>query len=104
MHRVARPALNVGDEAPGVSLVPGPVQCFSGDAELDDEIFAEILRLALARFSRQRRSNAASSALMIIRASEPPMNKRRSTLALFELRVIRFSFEFTTPSSPRGDK
>ena len=34
--------------APSVSFVPGPVQRFSGDAELDDEIFAEILRLALA--------------------------------------------------------
>jgi hypothetical protein len=33
----------------------------------------------------------------MIRASDPPMNKQRSTLALFELPVIMFSFEFTAP-------
>jgi hypothetical protein len=31
------------------------------------------------------------------------MNKRRSTLALFELPVIMFSFEFTAPF-PRDDR
>ena len=56
------------------------------------------------RFSRRRRINAASSALMMIRASEPPMNKRRSTLALFELPVIMFLLPVATPSSPRDDR
>jgi hypothetical protein len=44
MDRVLDPALNVGDDAPGVFLVPSPVQRFSGDAELDDEIVAEMAR------------------------------------------------------------
>ena len=34
--------------APGIALVPGPVERLGGDAELDDEILAEILRLGLA--------------------------------------------------------
>jgi hypothetical protein len=29
------PALDVGDSPPGVALVPGSIQCFGGDAELD---------------------------------------------------------------------
>jgi hypothetical protein len=103
MHRVARPTLNVGDSAPGISLVPGPVERLSSDAELDDEIIAEIVCSASPRLSRQRRIKAASSALMIIRASEPPMNRRRSALVLFELRVIMFSFEFAM-SSLRDDR
>ena len=33
---------------PGVALIPGPVERLGGDAELDDEIVAQILRLDLA--------------------------------------------------------
>ena len=40
MHRVPNPALNVGDDASGVALVPGLVERLGGDAELDDEIAA----------------------------------------------------------------
>jgi hypothetical protein len=42
------PALDVGDDAPGVALVPSTVERLGGDAELDDEIVAQILRLGLA--------------------------------------------------------
>jgi hypothetical protein len=41
-------ALDVGDDAPGVALVPSKVERLSGDAELDDEIAAQIFRLGLA--------------------------------------------------------
>ena len=37
-HRMLDPALDVGDGAPGVALVPGSVERLGGDAELDDEI------------------------------------------------------------------
>ena len=42
------PALDVGDDASGIALVPGSVERLGGDAELDDEIVAQILRLGLA--------------------------------------------------------
>jgi hypothetical protein len=41
------PALDVVYGPPGVALVRGPIQGFGGDPELDHEVFAEILRLAL---------------------------------------------------------
>ena len=48
IDRVLNPALDVGDDPPRVALVPGPVERLGGDAELDDEIVAQILRLGLA--------------------------------------------------------
>ena len=48
MHRVLNPALDVGDDPSGVALVPSPVQRLGGDAELDDKVVAQILRLGLA--------------------------------------------------------
>jgi hypothetical protein len=45
MHGVSNPALNVGDDAPGVPLVPGLVERLGGDAQLDDEIARQVLRL-----------------------------------------------------------
>jgi hypothetical protein len=99
MDRVLDPALDVGYRTLSVPFVPASVKRFGGDAELDDKVIAQILWLALTTFSRQRRIKAASSALIMVRASEPPINKRRSTLALFELLVIMLSFEFRAPST-----
>jgi hypothetical protein len=48
VHRMLNPALNVGDDAPRVALIPSPVDRFGGDAELDDKIVAEIVRLDFA--------------------------------------------------------
>ncbi len=48
VDRMLNPALNVADGSSGVALIPGPIQRFGGDAELDDEIVAQILRLGLA--------------------------------------------------------
>jgi hypothetical protein len=45
---VLNPALDIADRASGVPLIPRPVQRLSGDAELDDEIVAEVLGLHLA--------------------------------------------------------
>jgi len=42
------PALDVGDGAPRIALIPSPVERLGGDAELDDEVIAEIFRLGLA--------------------------------------------------------
>ena len=73
MDRVLNPALDVGDGAPGVALVPGPVERLGGDAELDDEVVADRSSgSASPRFSFHSRISAASSGLMMIRASEPP--------------------------------
>jgi hypothetical protein len=38
MHRVLDPALDVGNEAPSIALVPRPVRRFSDDAQLDDQV------------------------------------------------------------------
>ena len=35
--------LNVADDTSGIRLVPTPIEVFSGDAELDDEVLGEIL-------------------------------------------------------------
>ena len=48
MHRVLNPALDVSDHAPSAPLVPGSVERLCGDAELDDEIVAQILWFGLA--------------------------------------------------------
>ena len=49
-HRVAHPALDVFDPCPVVALVPLPVQGFSREPELDDEIAGQVFRLGLAPF------------------------------------------------------
>jgi hypothetical protein len=40
--------LHVGDDLPGIGLVPAPVQLLGYDPELDDEVAREVLRLSLA--------------------------------------------------------
>ena len=40
--------LHVADDLAGVGLVPAPVEVLGRDAELDDEIAGEVLRLDLA--------------------------------------------------------
>jgi hypothetical protein len=48
MDRMLDPALDVGYGTLSVPFVPVPIQRFSGDAQLDNEIVAEMLWLALA--------------------------------------------------------
>src|ERR1700722_6800784 len=45
MDRVPDPALNVRYGPPSIALVPSPVQRLGGDAQLDDKVVAQILRL-----------------------------------------------------------
>ena len=71
-HRVADPALDIFDDLPGCALVPVPVEVLGREPELDDQIARQVFGSASPRFSRQRRSRAASSLPMMIRASEPP--------------------------------
>ena len=40
--------LDVRDDLPGIGLIPAPVQVLGGEAELDDEVAGEVLRLDLA--------------------------------------------------------
>jgi hypothetical protein len=42
--------LDAFDHLPGVALVPMPVEGFSHDPELDDEVAGQVLRLGLAPF------------------------------------------------------
>jgi hypothetical protein len=42
--------LNVGDHLPGTGLIPAPVQIFSCDAKLDDEVAGQVLWFYLASF------------------------------------------------------
>ena len=77
MDRMLNPALDVADDPSGIALIPAPVERLGGDAELDDEIVGEVLGSASPRFSFHNRMSAASSGLMMIRASDPPMNRRR---------------------------
>ena len=41
-------ALDVGDDLPGVGLVPAPIKVLGDHAELNDEVCREVLRLDLA--------------------------------------------------------
>ena len=41
-------SLDVGDDLPGIGLVPAAVKLLGGQAELDDEVAGEVLRLDLA--------------------------------------------------------
>ena len=40
--------LDVGDDLPGIGLVPAPVEVLGDDAELDDEVAGQVLRLDFA--------------------------------------------------------
>ena len=42
------PLLDVGDDLPGIGLVPAPIEVLGGQAQLDDEVAREVLRLDLA--------------------------------------------------------
>jgi len=72
------PPLDVDDDLPGIELIPAPVKVFGDGPKLDDKVPGEVLRFDLPRFSCQSRTRATSSPPMMIRASEPPINDRRS--------------------------
>ena len=44
------PPLDVGDDLPGICLIPAPVKLLSDRAKLDNEVPREVLRLDLAPF------------------------------------------------------
>ena len=45
---MAGPLLDVGDDPPGVGLVPAPVQLLGGEAELHDQIAGQVRWLNVA--------------------------------------------------------
>ena len=45
---MADPLLDVGDDLPGIGLVPAPVKLLGGEAELHDEVAGQVLRLDFA--------------------------------------------------------
>ena len=48
MDRMLDPALDVGNGATGIALIPSSIERLGYDAELDDEVVDEVLRLGLA--------------------------------------------------------
>ena len=44
------PLLDIGDDPPGIGLVPAPVKFLGGQTELHDQIAGQVLRLGLAAF------------------------------------------------------
>ena len=42
--------LDIGNDLTGISLVPAPVQVLGGEAQLDDQIAREVLRLDFPAF------------------------------------------------------
>ena len=44
------PLLDVGNDLPGIGLIPAPVQVLRGQPKLDDEVPRKVLRLDLAAF------------------------------------------------------
>jgi hypothetical protein len=103
MDWMLNPALDVGYGTLRVPFVPVPVQRFSGDAELDDEIIAEILWLALAALfppeADQRR---------LVRAHDDPSVRAADEQAAVHAGFVRAPCHYVllpvaTPSSPRDD-
>ena len=79
MNRVLDPLLHTPDGLAGVALVPTPVEVFGDGAELDDEVAGQILWVRPPLVSRARAGPGPPwSSPMMIRASDPPMNARRS--------------------------
>ena len=77
------PALNIGNDASRIPLVPAPVERPGSDAELDEEVVAEVLGLGLpALFLPQPNEWDLVSAHddPCVRAAEeaPPVGVRRS--------------------------
>ena len=50
MDGVSDPSLDVGDCSPGVAFVPSPIEWLGRDAELDNEVAAQIRRRDFAPF------------------------------------------------------
>ena len=49
-HRMPDPALDVFDCLAGIALVPVPIEGLGHEAELDDQVARQVLRLGLAAF------------------------------------------------------
>ena len=64
---------------PVLRSIPVAVEGFGHRAELDDEIAGEVFGLDLAPFFPPQAEQGASSSPMMIRASEPPIKKRRES-------------------------
>ena len=72
--------LHVDDCLAGIGFIPAPIEIFGRNPELDNEFVGEILRLDLAAFLLPEPQQSDFIVPIIIRASEPPMNVRRSTI------------------------
>jgi hypothetical protein len=56
--RMLHPALDVGDGAPGVALIPASVQRLGDDPELDNQVPRQVFGFDLPRFSFHSRITA----------------------------------------------
>jgi hypothetical protein len=96
MNGVLDPTLDVADGSSRVALVPAPVQSLGGDAELHNQVAAQILRFGLAALflpqSDQRR---------LVWAHNDPGVRTADELAA----VVRLSCEWLSSSRlPPGSK
>ena len=78
MDRMLNPALDVADDPSGIALIPATVERLGGDAELDDEIVGEVLRLSLAALFLPQPDEGGFVRAHDYPASEPPRKWRRT--------------------------
>ncbi len=108
--RVPDPGLHRRDHPPGVALVPGPVEVLGGEPELDDEVAGQVLRADLAALLLPKADQGFLILPMIIRASEPPMKRRRSpargvcSAILPQVLEINLAINFNMLVESRGDR
>ena len=73
------PPLDILDGLTGIGLATAPIDVPAHESELNDEVAGEVLRLDPAPFLAPKQQQSGSSVPMTVRASEPPMKKRRPT-------------------------
>ena len=96
------PPLDVRDDLAGIALVPMPVEVLGHQAELDDEVAGEVLRLDLAAFLPPE---AEQGGLVI--AHDDPGVRAADELATFTVvhwlqRCLRHSRFSSKPREPNG--
>src|SRR6516225_3448302 len=84
-------ALDICDASAGVALVPGAIELLGGRSKLYDQIAGQVLLLGLSALLAPQLDQGRVVLPIMIRASEPPMNARRSAGVLHKLDFMDFS-------------
>ena len=72
------PPLHILDDVAGVAFVPTAIEVLGHGAELHHQLVGEVLRRDLAAPLPPQPHQPRLIRVMMFRASEPPMNERRS--------------------------